>query len=84
MRGGPWAADLCRNLVPAGLAVVVRVAGQLALQASRGGFLGRLLEAAACEALLTALLVRLLETGASLALLAARVHCDRVCVCLQL
>ena len=54
------------------------------MQASKGGFLGRLLEAAACEALLTALLVRLLETGASLALLAARVHCDRVCVCLQL
>ena len=44
--------------------MVVRVAGQLALQASRGGFLGRLLEAAAGEALLTALLGRFLETGA--------------------
>ena len=42
--------------MPAGSAVVVRVAGQLAMQASRGGYLGRLLEAAAFEALLTALL----------------------------
>ena len=46
--------------------------------------LRRLLEAAACEALLTALLGRLLETGASVALLAARVRCDRVCICLRL